>query len=447
MKDHHKILEGYLPVFHGLGWKDADLTPFETVTLRTGASKREFSLSFLTLEDRPFFALALPRGFETPDYEEIYTRYLDFNFEIFLLFKHLDKTSPDTSYLLYFDQQRCYLFDVPGRECLVHCSHPDQREDRLFPHLERKEVLSGSLEKINRKSNDQLARELNGWVNLWSARLGSHTSARKKTLERFMRKLLLSRYYRVLFGPESPRLLFEGFVEDPAHLKAARHLASPPEFFKKLFEYFQSRFSLDLFKPGKVELSFLHHADRQKHLLNEFLLEFNLLGRIKFSLEVFLTAWLPQEQRLLSARKTCMDSRTDLKKELAVEDHIVIKPILARPKRDGIPWCLHLFDEAVQYWNKFNMTPMGKAAFSYPGSLQMDIFGASPGKMTREGRILNLPNHTLRTSFRVSGLEKPWSRESFLFLLCAKCFELWKKYDIPGESLDAMDQIFHKPIL
>jgi len=438
-------------VLHQLGWESFDFSSLETAALRAGTSKREFKIFFVSLPGKPVIALAIPQGFHLPVFEDLYSRYLDFNFDLYLLFKHLELVSPDTSYLLYFDEQRAFLYDIGAQECLIHCSSPGERAERLFPSLEKKNVESGSLEAIGRKTGDQLGRELSGWLKIWSAELATRTNARKTTLERFCKKLILARYYRALFGPEFSQLLFEGFVNDPSHRKASRQMASPSKFLKELFEFFQSRFDLGIFEPHKAELSFLHKAEKKKHLLDLFLLEFNLVSRVKFSLDTFLSAWCPEQDWLLFTKKTYTAPDKGIKRRWAVEDMMVLWPVVADLKEEGTPWTLHLFEETVKYWINYN-----QSIYSAPStggdkrtlsSLQMDLFGLCPQAVSRDGRIPDVLNHTLHTSFRILGLDKTRERENFLFLLTAKCFELWKKYEIPRKSLSAMEDVFKRPSL
>jgi hypothetical protein len=312
-------------------------------------------------------------------------------------------------------------------------------------------VESGSLEDIGRKTGDQLGRELSGWLKIWSGELGSRTNTRKTTLERFCKKLILARYYRVLFGPESSQILFEGFVNDPSHRKASRQMASSSRFLKELFEFFQARFEPGIFEPHKAELSFLHKAEKKRHLLDLFLLEFNLLARVKFSLDAFLSAWCPEQEWLLFTKKTYTSPDKGIKKRWAVSDLMVLWPVLIDLRQEGTPWAFHLFEETVKHWMNYNQSRYGAP---HPGgdtgslsSLQMDLFGLYPITISRDGRIPDVLNHTLHTSFRILGLDKTQEKENFLFLLLAKCFELWKKYDIPRKSLRAMEDIFKRPIL
>ena len=438
-------------MFHQLGWDSSDFSTPGTVALRAGTSKREFNLVFVSFLDKPLIALAIPQGFHLPVFEDLYSRYLDFNFDLYLLFKHLELASPDTSYLLYFDEQRAFLYDIGAQECLIHCSSPGERAEGLFPSLEKKNVESGSLEAIGRKTGDQLGRELSGWLKIWSGELGARTDARKSTLERFCKKLILARYYRVLFGPESSQILFEGFVNDPSHRKASRQMASSSRFFRELFEFFQSRFDLGIFEPPKAELTFLHKAEKKKHLLDLFLLEFNLVARVKFSLDAFLSAWCPEQEWLLFTKKTYTAPDKGIRRHWAVSDMMVLWPVLIDLRQEGTPWALHLFEETVKHWMNYN-----QSVYSAPGtggdketqsSLQMDLFGLCPQTITRDGRIPDVVNHALHTSFRILGIDKTLEKENFLFLLTAKCFELWKKYDLPRESLASLEDVFKKHIL
>jgi len=443
----HKTLEGVLSVFYKLGWTASDFSQVHTFTIRAGTARRNFGISYASLEGRPFLTLAIPEGFSTPIFEGIYSRYLDFNFDIFLLFKHLSEAAPDLAYLLYFDQTRAYLYDAGSQECLIHCTTPDERSERLFPHLKKKKVKSGSLDALLRKSDDQLARELNGWIHLWSAEIGSKTNARRKTMDRFTRKLILARYYRSLFGPEVPQIQFEGFAIDPRHIESARLLASPVQFLKHLFAYFRQHFGLDFFEPKRAELSFLIKAEKHKSLLNRFLLEFNLLAREKFSLEVFLAAWCPEKERLLSTKKTYTTTHIGIKGHIAVEEIMVLKPLIVNVQQDGTPWALYLFDELVQYWIRYNREiAMGKSWASLR-QLQLDLFGTLPTSLAKDGCITNIPNHTLATSFRATGFKKLADKERFLSLLTAKCFELWKKYDLSTQPLRSIGDVFTQFIL
>lgn len=451
MTSLQKILEPVLSVLHQLGWESSDFSSLETAALRAGTSKRAFKIFFVALLGKPIIALAIPQGFHLPVFEDLYSRYLDFNFDLYLLFKHLELVSPETSYLLYFDEQRAFFYDIRGQECLIHCSSPGERTERLFPSLEKRKVESGSLEAIGRKTGDQLGRELTGWLKIWSAELATRTNARKTTLERFCKKLILARYYRVLFGPESSQILFEGFVNDPSHRKASRQMASSSRFFKELFEFFQSRFDLEIFEPHKAELSFLHKAEKKKHLLDLFLLEFNLVARVKFSLDAFLSAWCPEQEWLLFTKKTYTASDKGIKRRWAVEDMMVLWPVLIDLRQEGTPWALHLFEETVKHWMNYNQSIYGapgtggdKGTLS---SLQMDLFGLCPQAVSRDGRIPDVVNHALHTSFRILGIDKTQERENFLFLLTAKCFELWKKYEIQRKSLKALEDVFKRPIL
>ncbi len=438
-------------MFHQMGWKSSDFSSPKQVSLRAGTSKREFHLVFASFLDRQGIALAIPRGFHLPVFEDLYSRYLDFNFDLYLLFKHLETNSPDTSYLLYFDEHRAFFYDVRGQECLIHCSSPVERPVHLFPYLEKRKLESGSLEDIGRKTGDQLGRELSGWVKIWSGELGSRTDTRKTTLERFSKKLLLARYYRVLFGPESSQILFEAFMSDPSHRKASRQMASGGRFLRELFEFFQRRFELGIFESQKAELSFLHKAEKKKNLLDLFLLEFNLLARAKFSLDSFLSAWCPEQEWLLFTKKSYTSQDMGIRKRWAASDMMVLSPVMVDLRLEGTPWALHLFDETVKHWIDYNQS---RTAQPHPGaktdsqsSLQTDLFGLFPAALSTDGRISNVVNHALQTSFRIPGLDKTQEKENFLFLLTAKCFELWKKYDLPRESLGSLEDVFRSNIL
>lgn len=457
MKSLQKSLDAVLSVLYQMGWNQSDFSDVKSLGLRAGTAKREFSLIYASLKEQPLLALAMPVGFTLPLFDTLYSRYLDFNFEIYLLLKYFEETSPETHYFLYFDEHKAFFYNIKGQECLIQCANLDERADRLFPHLKKKKVESGSLENLVRKPTEQLANELNGWLHIWSAELGSRTQGRRKTLERFIRKLVLAQYYRVLFGPENPALLFEGFVTDPEYVKAARHPVSPPKFLKGLFEYFRERFSLDLFQSGRSELSFLSKADKLDKLLYLFLLEFNFLSRVKFSLEVFLFIWCSESERLVSTKKAYTTDRSELKQRWAVTDMIVLKPVEANLIQDGIPWTLHLFDELVQYWIKYNQTRSlykrekeakegGKSAHLFIREFQPDIFGKWPETLTEQGTIPNILNFTLQSSIRIPGTENETQKEVLLFLLCAKCFELWKKYEFPRESLDSLECGLNKGI-
>ncbi|MBN1899767.1 hypothetical protein JW926_00410 [Candidatus Sumerlaeota bacterium] len=457
MKSIQKNLDAVLSVLSLMGWKSSDFTEAQILTLRAGTAKREFHVFFASLGEKPLIALALPIDFSLPAYEDMYSRYLDFNFDIYLLLRRLEETSPETGFLLYFDDSRAYFYNVKGQERLIYCSNVEERSDRLFPHLERKKVENGSIENLVGKPTEQLANELNGWLQIWSAQLGSGAQAKRKTLDRFLRKLVLARYYTALFGCENPALLFDGFVNDPDHIEASRRLASPYRFLTGLFDFFKNRFSLSIFQPGKSETSFLSKADKIDNLLHLFLLEFNLLARVKFSLEVFLSIWCSESERLISTKKAYTTDRPGLKQRWAVEDMAVLKPVEADIVQEGAPWTLHLFDELAQYWIKYNQTRNlkkkeitgkdgGKSSTWVFREMQMDMFGASPDTLTDQGTIPNILNFTLQSSIRLKGVDSETQREILLFLFCAKCFEMWKKYDLPRESLDSLECAFQKGI-
>jgi hypothetical protein len=465
LKEYNTIPEELMSVFHSLGWDMAQFSQSQRIQLRAGMSKREYCISFLSLESTidlestpalepapdlestPFLCLAMPVGFPVVEFEEFYPRYTDFNFEIYLLLAHLDRTSIETSYLMYFDEHRLYLYDVGSQECLIYCSTPKEREDKLYPHLERKHVESGSLDNITRKSNHQLATELNGWFNIWSADIGSKTHAKKKVLEQFSRKMTLARYYRNLFGNESPYLLFEAFVNDPAHLDAAMRTSSPVKFIKKLFLFFKTHFSLDLFTLEKAEKLFLKKAEEKGCLLNHFLVEFNFLSREKFSLEVFLTAWLSDEERSLSTKKSYTTAKDNITKYFFAEDIMVLKPVLSNISENGVPWALSLFDRIVQYWINYNLEAEMKGNEKSGKKYQPDLFVPIPDDTDKDGRIVNLVNHSLKTSFRVTGVEHNSEKELILAILTAKCFEIWKKYNITREPVEISEKIFDSPLL
>lgn len=452
MKNLQKSLDAVLSVLYQMGWKKTDFSEAQSLILRAGSSKREFYIVQASLNEQPLLALAMPIGFPLLQFEGMYSRYLDFNYDIYLLLRYFEETFPETNYLLYFDDTRSYFYDIKGQECLIQCSNIPDRSDRLFPHLNRKKVESGSLENLMRKPTEQLAGELNRWLQIWSARLGSGTQTRKKILERFLRKLVLARYYRVLFGTENQSLLFEGFVNDPDHIDAVRRLASPQKFLIKLFDFFKDRFSLGIFQSARSESTFLSKADKIDNLLYLFLLEFNLLARVKFSLEVFLSVWCSESERLLSTKKVYTTDRPGLKQRWATTEMMVLKPVEANLVQDGTPWTLHLFDELVQYWIKYNQTQNLKkkegekkegerSAKEKIVEFQADMFGKCPDTLTEQGSIPNIVNFTLSSSIRFSGLENETQKEIFLFLVCAKCFEMWKKYEFPRESLDSLECI------
>jgi len=469
MTKMRKILDGVLSILHQLGWASGDFSSLKTITLRAGASKREFGLTYASVQGRHYLALAIPDGFHPPIFEELYTRYLDFNFDIYLLLKHLDDGNSGVDYLLYFDEQRSYLYDIRSQECLIYCAGIRERMENLFPHLEKKKVETGGLERLQRKSNDSLSMELYGWMDIWSVQLGSKTGARRETLNKFMIKLALARYYAILFGAEVPLLRFSGFVRDPSLKRSARRKISGSEYFRKLFDFFKSHLSLDLFTSSKAEISFLKKLEAYPEALNLFLIEFNFLCGLKFSLDVFLTLWCPEKERLISSRKAYTTERDEIKKRLFVSDGVVLKPVVVNLDEEGTPWALHLFDDVAQFWMNHNyqmknrqmkMTESGKQRKILkskrnlhekriaPGrqKFQMDMFGYMPDELDNQGCISNIIDHSLKTSFRVTG-EKIFDDSSpFLFLLTAKCFEIWKKYGLPQEPLASLPEVFQKSI-
>lgn len=446
MTEMRKIQEGVLSVLHQLGWGTGDFTSFKKTTLRAGSAKREFECAFCKLQNESLIALVVPIGSPIPPQEDLYNRYLDFNFEMWLLFRHFKDASPETAYMLYFDDQRAYLYDIALQECMIYCSHPRERLDRLFPYLEKKKVHGGGLDNLIRKTNDRLSMELNGWLHLWSVKLGTKTNARKNTLEKFCKKLTLARYYRILFGPEVPSLRFETFVHDPAQPETTRRI-SFAEYFQQLFKFFLTDFSLDYFETGKAENTFLMKLDANPALVNLFLSEFNFLSPAKFSLDALLTAWCSEQERLCSMKKTFTTDRGGIKKRLFVSDRIVLKPVISDLAEDGAPWALHLFDEVVQYWRSHNFQARDKCIKKGVCFSQLDMFAPMPEETDAEGCILNIVNHALKTSFRVLCDAEKETCANFTFLLIAKCFELWKKYELPREPLPALNDVFQKPIL
>jgi hypothetical protein len=133
---------------------------------------------------------------------------------------------------------------------------------------------------------------------------------------------------------------------------------------------------------------------------------------------------------------------------------MVLKPVEGDILQDGTPWTLHLFDELVQYWIKYNQTQNLKrkekegdqSSTGNIRELQMDIFGKCPETLDEKGIIHNILNFTLQSSIRFSGTESETQRDVFLSLICAKCFEMWKKYELPRESLDSLECVLNKGI-
>jgi len=441
-----KIQDGVLSILHQLGWGAGDFTVFKKLPLRAGLAKREVEYAFCKLQNEPYIALVVPTSFTLPPNEDLYNRYLDFNFETWLLFRQFKDTSPGIAYMLIFDEQRAYLYDVAGQECLIYCAHVRERLDHLFPYLEKRKVQSGGLDNLIRKTNTRLSAELNGWLHLWSAKLGAKTNARKITLEKFCKKLTLARYYRILFGPETPTLRFESFVQDPSQKESVRRV-SFSEYFQQIFKFFLSDFSLDYFEISKAENSFLMKLDSHADIVNSFLSEFNFLSPAKFSLDVLLNNWCSEQERLCSTKKTYTTDRGGIKKRLFVSGGVVIKPVISDIAEDGAPWALHLFDEVVQYWRSHNCQARDKRKKKGVCISQLDMFAPMPEETDADGCILNIVNHALKTSFRVLCDDQKETCSNFIFLLIAKCFELWKKYELPREPLAALNDIFQKPVL
>ena len=455
MKNPSKIIESDKSVLHRLGWEISNFSEPESVVLKTAHYRREFYILRLCDGNETRAVIAIPLGFGVPDYEQLYSHYLDFNVDIFLLFRRIEESFPETLFLVYTDSHRAYLYDAESRECLVHGERTQNGIEDVYPYLDKNNLTGGGAEDPGRKSSRRLARELLGWMDLWSAEMGSGTGASRTVMNRFMKKISLARYYRILFGPETPHLLFDGFVSHPSRPGSGGMLASPVNFLKDLFSFFSRSYHLDVFETRRSEISFLKKAGGARGLLSAFLHEFNLLSRDKFSLDVFQTIWCPDKERMLSTKKAYTTRKDGFKKELFADDSIVLKPAVGDLEKHGAPWALDLLEKTVLYWMDYNRIMEEKKTKAEqsgnermnPPLRQMDAFASSSRYMTPEGVVTDMVNHSLETSFRIIGLKSSSDKERVIFLVVAKIFEIWKKYNLPRTPLNTIPRIFEPPIM
>lgn len=421
-------------MLHELGWESNQISPMRSLVLRAGSSRREFGISYLLRNSQPYIAMAIPIGFSTSFFDKLYSRYLDFDFETVLLFRQIYTETPDVSYLLFHDDARALLYDIESQECIIACSGKRDREDRLYPHLDKSLVDKDGLDDLLRKSVQTLARELAGWTHLWSAELGSKTEAVKRTLNIFMNKLILARFYRNLFGPEVPHLLFEAFLDDPGRIEDARINVSPQRFLTDLFNWFRGHFKLDYFEIKNAENRFLNRAESLDNLLYRFLVEINFISRQKFSLDVIVEKSATERERLLFAKKSYALKKNVLKERFFPSDYMVLKPVEIDLVEDGALWAIYMFEQIVCFWMEYNQT-RENIVDQIPSAYQEDMFASKPESTGRGGRIQNIIDYTLKSCIKLKNVRKNAEADRLLFLFIAKSFELWKKYDIPAEPL------------
>jgi hypothetical protein len=427
-------------VLHNFGWEEGDYSALKPLVLRKAGKAQHFLMATLHPMQTPLVAIAIATQGALGRYQDFYQKYLDMDFGLRLLLDHVQQ-EVFAPYVLCVDGQRAYLYDVDREECLVYCEDAREQAERLFPHFDRKKMQRETLEQLPRRTDDLLGRELCEWVKLWSAELGSKTGESRDAMARFFEKLLLLRYFSQLFGRRIPLSEFRRFLDAPERLAKRKRLPDAQRFLTTFLDTLATKHHVQFCQLGSEEKRFLRRSAGLDRKLNEMLLQFNLLSREKFTVEVFVQAYADLSSKLKSwkARYTTRDIR--LKDYMVQEEVLVYKPLTIALDDVGYAWMLRLFEEVVEYWMDYNRRVEAMIERGEPQSLQLDFFHPLPKTLTASGAIQNVVAFTLETSFRVQA-QHTWQKDICRFLLSAKVLEICRRYKMPLTPLVTLDQIF-----
>ncbi|MEQ8820883.1 MAG: hypothetical protein RLY93_11615 [Sumerlaeia bacterium] len=198
-------------------------------------------------------------------------------------------------YLLMMGENGAFsLADWRDDEVLLVTRTRGERDDRLLPLLNMQALARNTLASYPRKSIRQHAQELQSWVNIWSARLGSESQSTQGMIWRFFDALLTARMaerYGFGGGEES----FESMAFSGATAKdLVRRL-------NRRFETLARQNNL-LQNATLSSLTQLTELLGARAPLTECVRSFALLSRAKFRPEVLAEAFADPELRLLSWR-------------------------------------------------------------------------------------------------------------------------------------------------
>jgi hypothetical protein len=206
-------------LLHNLGWSREEIGRAERLRIRRSGTQILFSLRSLSLGAHPAIVLAHSTRRPLPPYRDLYQKYLDMGFAVKALLEKISR-EPTAPYLICFDSKlRTYFYDVMREEILFYADQEKEFAEKILPHLDRKLISAGALEHVPRKSPERNGKELAEWINLWSAELGSKTEASRRVMRLWFQKVVLLKYYELLFGAAAHKRSMLQFLRDPARLR------------------------------------------------------------------------------------------------------------------------------------------------------------------------------------------------------------------------------------
>lgn len=229
---------------------------------------------------------------ELPDLRSAFERYEDLADVHRLVFRALADNGIAGRYLLLLGGQSAHLVDIEAEDVLLAVATREEAGDRLFPLLDHQSLTRGSLAAFPRKPLLQRARELADWTHLWSARIGSALDLTVPMMASFFEWLHLARFAEQQRVGPAGGLAFGDFAAPPRGASARRFLDDRLHALHTTWHLLQGEKTL----PA-VE-SILRGA--REELLASCLASYSLLGRSRFSPEVFAEAFADEDLRHVS---------------------------------------------------------------------------------------------------------------------------------------------------